>query len=804
MFVSYKWLEDYVDLQGIDPAVLAEKITRAGIEVEGIEYKGEGVKGVVIGHVLEREQHPNADKLNKCLVDIGAEEPVQIICGAPNVDKGQKVAVATVGAVLPGNFKIKKAKLRGEASHGMICSLQELGIESKLVAKEYAEGIFVFPNDAETGADAMAALQLDDAILELGLTPNRADAMNMLGVAYEVAAILGAEVKLPEASYEKAAEKAADAVSVKVEDTQANPHYAAKIIKNVKIGPSPLWMQTKLMNAGIRPHNNVVDITNFVLLEYGQPLHAFDYDRFGSKEVVVRKAAENETIVTLDEQERKLSSSHLVITNGKKAQAVAGVMGGAESEVREDTTAILLEAAYFDGQTVRKASRDLGLRSEASARYEKGIDPARVLLAAERACSLIQAYAGGEVLSGTVEENHLKIEANNIHVSVEKVNAVLGMTIAKEEIISIYKRLGFAVGEAEDVLVVTVPSRRGDIRIEEDLIEEAARLYGYDNIPSTLPETAGTTGGLTPYQAKRRKVRRFLEGAGLSQATTYSLTNDKKAAAFAIEKSFNTMLALPMSEERSILRHSLVPNLLEAVSYNLARQTDSVALYETGSVFLTKEENTKPVEKERVAGAVTGLWRKNLWQGEKKPVDFFVAKGIVEGLLHQLNVSDRVEFVQSERKNMHPGRTANILLNGSLAGFIGQVHPAMEKELDIKETYVFELDLHALLTEETEPVVYTPIPKYPSVTRDIALVADKTVTSGQLEAVIKEAGGALLKEVTVFDVYEGEHMEEGKKSVAFSLQYVNPEQTLTEEEVTKVHENVLKALEETYQAVLRG
>ncbi|MFF0884222.1 phenylalanine--tRNA ligase subunit beta, partial [Bacillus velezensis] len=521
MFVSYKWLEDYVDLQGIDPAVLAEKITRAGIEVEGIEYKGEGVKGVVIGHVLEREQHPNADKLNKCLVDIGAEEPVQIICGAPNVDKGQKVAVATVGAVLPGNFKIKKAKLRGEASHGMICSLQELGIESKLVAKEYAEGIFVFPNDAETGADAMAALQLDDAILELGLTPNRADAMNMLGVAYEVAAILGAEVKLPEASYEKAAEKAADAVSVKVEDTQANPHYAAKIIKNVKIGPSPLWMQTKLMNAGIRPHNNVVDITNFVLLEYGQPLHAFDYDRFGSKEVVVRKAAENETIVTLDEQERKLSSSHLVITNGKKAQAVAGVMGGAESEVREDTTAILLEAAYFDGQTVRKASRDLGLRSEASARYEKGIDPARVLLAAERACSLIQAYAGGEVLSGTVEENHLKIEANNIHVSVEKVNAVLGMTIAKEEIISIYKRLGFAVGEAEDVLVVTVPSRRGDIRIEEDLIEEAARLYGYDNIPSTLPETAGTTGGLTPYQAKRRKVRRFLEGAGLSQATTY-------------------------------------------------------------------------------------------------------------------------------------------------------------------------------------------------------------------------------------------------------------------------------------------
>ncbi|MEC5228518.1 phenylalanine--tRNA ligase subunit beta [Bacillus inaquosorum] len=804
MFVSYKWLEDYVDIKGMDPAVLAEKITRAGIEVEGIEYKGEGIKGVVIGHVLEREQHPNADKLNKCLVDIGAEAPVQIICGAPNVDKGQKVAVATVGAVLPGNFKIKKAKLRGEESNGMICSLQELGIESKLVAKEYAEGIFVFPNDAETGNDALAALQLDDAILELGLTPNRADAMNMLGVAYEVAAILDTEVKLPQTDYPAASEQASDYIAVKVEDQEANPLYTAKIIKNVTIAPSPLWMQTKLMNAGIRPHNNVVDITNFVLLEYGQPLHAFDYDRFGSKEVVVRKAAENETILTLDDQERKLSADHLVITNGTKAQAVAGVMGGAESEVQEDTKTILLEAAYFNGQTVRKASKDLGLRSESSVRFEKGIDPARVRLAAERAAQLIHLYAGGEVLAGTVEEDHLTIEANNIHVSADKVSRVLGMTISKEELISIYNRLGFTVGEANDLLVVTVPSRRGDITIEEDLIEEAARLYGYDNIPSTLPETAGTTGGLTPYQAKRRKVRRFLEGAGLSQAITYSLTNEKKAAAFAIEKSLNTVLALPMSEERSILRHSLVPNLLDSVSYNLARQTDSVALYEVGSVFLTKEEDTKPVETERVAGAVTGLWRKQLWQGEKKTVDFFVAKGIVEGLLEKLNVLDSIEFVQSERKQLHPGRTANILLNGSLIGFIGQVHPSLEKELDIKETYVFELDLHALLAAETAPLVYTAIPKYPSVTRDIALVTDKSVTSGQLESVIKEAGGKLLKEVSVFDVYEGEHMEEGKKSVAFSLQYVNPEQTLTEEEVTKAHSKVLKALEDKYQAVLRG
>ncbi|MEC1262858.1 phenylalanine--tRNA ligase subunit beta [Bacillus swezeyi] len=804
MFVSYKWLQEYVNLDGMTPDILAEKITRSGIEVEGIEYKGEGMKGVVIGHVLEREQHPNADKLNKCLVDIGEEEPVQIICGAPNVDGGQKVAVATVGAVLPGNFKIKKAKLRGEASNGMICSLQELGIQGKLVPQEYAEGIFVFPSDAETGTDALKSLALDDAVLELGLTPNRADAMNMLGVAYEVAAILGREVKLPETAYQASAEKAADYMSVKIEDIKANPLYAAKIIKDVKIGPSPLWMQTKLINAGIRPHNNVVDITNFVLLEYGQPLHAFDYDRFGSKEVVVRKAYENETMMTLDEQERTLTPEHLVITNGSAPQAVAGVMGGADSEVREDTKTILLEAAYFNGQTVRKASKDLGLRSESSVRFEKGIDPARVRLAAERAADLISQYAGGTVLEGTVAEDHLDIKDNVISLSADKVTKVLGMSVSKEEMVNIFQKLGFPVEEADADLTVTVPSRRGDIAIEEDLIEEVARLYGYDNIPSSLPELTGFAGGLTPYQAKRRKLRRFLEGAGLSQAITYSLTNDQKATAYALEKSFKTILSLPMSEERSVLRHSLLPNLLESVSYNLARQTDSAAFYEVGSVFLKAEEHTKPVEKEHVAGAVTGLWHKNLWQGEKKPVDFFVVKGIVEGLLEKLGIREGIEFVQSERKELHPGRTANILYNGSLIGFIGQLHPSVEKELDLNETYVFELDLHELFAVKVPDIRYTAIPKYPSVTRDIALVVGKEITSGQLEDVINKAGGTLLKEVHVFDVYEGEHMEEGKKSVAFSLQYLNTEQTLTEEEVTKVHQKVLDALEETYDAKLRG
>ncbi|WP_353854997.1 phenylalanine--tRNA ligase subunit beta [Bacillus sp. Bos-x628] len=804
MFVSYKWLEDYVDLEGIQPAELAEKITKSGIEVEAVEYKGEGMKGVVVGHVIECEQHPNADKLNKCLVDIGEEAPVQIICGAPNVDKGQYVAVATVGAVLPGNFKIKKAKLRGEESHGMICSLQELGVESKLVPKKYADGIFVFPNDVQPGADALQALQLDDAVLELGLTPNRADALNMLGVAYEVAAILGRDVKLPDTIYQSSTEKAADYISVQIDDQEANPLYAAKIIKNVKIGPAPLWIQTRLMNAGIRPINNVVDITNFVLLEYGQPLHAFDYDRFDSKKVVVRKAAEGEVIQTLDAQERTLSSEHLVITNGSKAHAVAGVMGGFESEVHDETTTILLEAAYFNGQTVRQASRDLGLRSESSTRFEKGLDPQRVKPAAERAAQLISVYAGGEVLSGTVEENHIEPKMNVIHVSTERVNKVLGMNISKEEMIHIFNKLGFAVGESNDVLVVTVPSRRMDITIEEDLIEEVARLYGYDNIPSTLPATGGTVGGLTRYQVKRRKVRRFLEGAGLSQAITYSLTNQHKSTAFALHSAYQTKLSLPMSEERSVLRQSLLPNLLDSVAYNLARQADSFGLYETGSVFLAEDEGAKPIEKEHVACAITGLWHKNLWQGEKKAVDFYVAKGITEGLFEKLGVSDQITYVQAEREGLHPGRTADVQLNGKVIGFVAELHPVVEKELDLKETYVFELDLTDVITAETESMKYKAIPRFPAVTRDIALVVDQHISSGQLERVIYEAGGSLLTDLSVFDVYEGEHMEEGKKSVAFSLQYLNPDQTLTEEEVTAVHTKVLKALEDTYQAVLRG
>ncbi|WP_059171350.1 phenylalanine--tRNA ligase subunit beta [Bacillus sp. FJAT-27445] len=803
MYVSYKWLQEYVDLSGVTAEELAEKITKSGIEVEGVDTLNEGITGVVIGHVLEREQHPNADKLSKCLVDIGEEAPVQIICGAPNVAKGQKVAVAKTGAVLPGNFKIKKAKLRGEESNGMICSLQELGMEGKNVPKEYAEGIFVFPNSVTPGEDAIAALNRDDKVLELGLTPNRADCLSMLGVAYEVGAILGRDVKFPEIKLEESNEKASDYIKVTVDAKEDNPLYAAKVIKNVKIGPSPLWMQTRLMAAGIRPHNNVVDITNYILIEYGQPLHAFDYDRLGSKEILVRRARDGETIVTLDDSKRTLTSDHLVITNGTEPIAIAGVMGGANSEVDTDTTTVLLEAAYFTGSPIRKASKDHGLRSEASARFEKGVDPNRVREAGERAAALMAEYAGGEVLEGTVEADTLKVEPAVVSITMDKLNTFLGMQLSIDEVTDIFERLKFDVSAEGETVTVTVPTRRGDITIEEDLIEEIARLYGYDNIPKTLPAGEQLAGKLTPYQAKRREVRRYLEGAGLYQAVTYSLTSEEKVAQYSLEKTDAIKLAMPMSEERSLLRLSIVPQLLEVLKYNGARQADSLAVYETGAVFLAKGDEL-PVEEEHLAAAMTGLWLSNPWQGEKKPVDFFVLKGILEGLTEKLGLKERIEYAQGQLDGMHPGRTADILLDGKRIGFVGQVHPSMQKELDLKDTYVFELKLGELLEAGIEPLHYEPIPRFPTITRDIALVADQETPAGSLRGIILEAGKPLLKEASVFDLYEGANMEAGKKSIAFSLKYANPERTLTDEEVTKVHDKVLEALKEQAGAVLRG
>jgi len=803
MLVSTKWLAEYIDTKGLAPADLAEKITRSGIEVDGIVDRSHGMTHVVVGHVLERIKHPEADKLAICQVDVG-DEVTQIICGAPNVAAGQKVIVARPGAVLPGGIKIKKAKLRGEESNGMICSLQELAIESKLVPKAYAEGIYVLPSDTEIGADALEILGLNDTVLELGLTPNRADAMSMLGVAYEVGAILSEDMKYPKVVSTSSNEVAKNVLKLKVEDLDANPMYVAKVVKNVVIGESPLWLQQRLMAAGVRPHNNVVDVTNYVLMEYGQPLHAFDYDRLKTGEIVVRAAYAGEKITTLDDQVRELQAHHLVITNGQEPIAIAGVMGGSNSEVHDGTTTVVIESAYFKPASVRQTSKDHNLRSDASSRFEKGVDPNRVEAAAERAAQLIAELAGGEVLQGSVTIDELDKTPKEVVVSPDFINNRLGMKISLEEMTSILSRLKFDFEAANGQLYIKAPTRRQDIQIEEDIVEEIARIYGYDDIPLTLPTGEPTPGGLTPYQAQRRIVRNYLEGAGLLQAITYSLTSKEVAQSFALNTAPVTELLMPMSEERSTLRQSLIPHLLEAATYNVARKADSVTLFETGSVFLGETSEGLPYEEEHVAAIMTGKWLDHSWQGERKMVDFFVLKGIIEGLISKLGLTNNVTFEQSQVDGLHPGRTAKIKLADKLVGIIGQLHPTEQKKRDLKETYVMELNLANLLSFSLEPLLYKPVPRFPSISRDIALVVNREQAAGELEKIIRRAGGKLLKNVRVFDLYEGDKMEEGKKSVAFSLTYEDPERTLTDEEVVKAHSKVLNALEEQGNAQLRG
>ncbi|WP_026701438.1 phenylalanine--tRNA ligase subunit beta [Salibacterium aidingense] len=806
MLVSYQWLKDYVDIDDIGVEETAERLTRGGVEVDMLHPRSEGIQNVVVGYVEACDPHPEADKLRVCRVNTGGET-ASIVCGAPNIKAGQKVITAKPGAVLPGGMKIEKTTLRGQESEGMICSLQEIGIEQKLVMKQFMDGIYVFPENAETGGDAIEELALRDTVLELDLTPNRPDCLSMLGVAYEMAALLDRDVIHPETGHQENSESASDYISVQVDVPEDNPYYGAKVVKNIVISASPQWIQNRLTAAGIRPINNVVDITNYVLMEYGQPLHAFDLDKLGSSEIVVRRAQDGESMTTLDEEERTLSSEHMVITNGKEPAALAGVMGGAFSEVQEDTTTVLLEAAYFKPARVRKTSRETGIRSESSIRFEKGIDSGRVEEAAERAAALLEKYAGGEVLQGTVEVDNRPAENKKIQTSTAQLNRLLGMEMSAEEVLSIFRRLRLPAVENNSGIMVEVPTRRPDLDIEVDLAEEAARLYGYEYIPTTLPKGVTTPGFLTADQRKRRRMRRYLERAGLHEALTYTLTSPSHSGRLQLQELPGKVeVTMPMSEERSTMRTSLLPQLLDTVQYNRNRQITDAAVFEMGSIFIGEEGNTlttQPQEKNVLAAAVTGWWDAHLWQGEKKKTDFFVVKGVLEGLFEEIGIFDHIEFIRSDHNELHPGRSADIYLDGKYAGFLGQMHPSVEKEWEIKETYVFQLDVDLLLTFEADPLFYETVPRYPAVTRDIALVVEEQVTAGEVRRVIAEAGGSLLHQVTLFDVYQGEKLEPGQKSLAFSLVYLDPERTLTDEEVAETHNHVLSELQEKVKASLR-
>lgn len=792
MLISNEWLKEYVT---IDDSVsnLAERITRTGIEVDDLIDYTKDIKNLVVGFVKSKEKHPDADKLNVCQVDIGEDEPVQIVCGAPNVDAGQYVIVAKVGGRLPGGIKIKRAKLRGERSEGMICSLQEIGISSNYIPKSFESGIYVFSESQVPGTDALQALYLDDQVMEFDLTPNRADALSMIGTAYEVAALYNTKMTKPETTSNELEVTANDELTVTIENEDKVPYYSARVVHDVTIEPSPIWMQARLIKAGIRPINNVVDISNYVLLEYGQPLHMFDQDAIGSQQIVVRQANEGEKMTTLDDTERELLTSDIVITNGQTPIALAGVMGGDFSEVKEHTSNIVIEGAIFDSVSIRHTSRRLNLRSESSSRFEKGIATEFVDEAVDRACYLLQTYANGKVLKDRVSSGELGAFITPIDITADKINRTIGFDLSQNDIVTIFNQLGFDTEINDDVITVQVPSRRKDITIKEDLIEEVARIYGYDDIPSTLPVFEKVTSGqLTDRQYKTRMVKEVLEGAGLDQAITYSLVSKEDATAFAMQQRQTIDLLMPMSEAHASLRQSLLPHLIEAASYNVARKNKDVKLFEIGNVFFANGEGELPDQVEYLSGILTGDYVVNQWQGKKETVDFYLAKGVVDRVAEKLNLE--FSYRRADIDGLHPGRTAEILLENKVVGFIGELHPTLAADNDLKRTYVFELNFDALMAVSVGYINYQPIPRFPGMSRDIALEVNQNIPAADLLSTIHAHGGNILKDTLVFDVYQGEHLEKGKKSIAIRLNYLDTEETLTDERVSKVQAEIEAAL----------
>ncbi|CAC6638977.1 Phenylalanyl-tRNA synthetase beta chain [Staphylococcus aureus] len=792
MLISNEWLKEYVT---IDDSVsnLAERITRTGIEVDDLIDYTKDIKNLVVGFVKSKEKHPDADKLNVCQVDIREDEPVQIVCGAPNVDAGQYVIVAKVGGRLPGGIKIKRAKLRGERSEGMICSLQEIGISSNYIPKSFESGIYVFSEAQVPGTDALQALYLDDQVMEFDLTPNRADALSMIGTAYEVAALYNTKMTKSETTSNELDLSANDELTVTIENEDKVPYYSARVVHDVTIEPSPIWMQARLIKAGIRPINNVVDISNYVLLEYGQPLHMFDQDAIGSQQIVVRQANEGEKMTTLDDTERELLTSDIVITNGQTPIALAGVMGGDFSEVKEQTSNIVIEGAIFDPVSIRHTSRRLNLRSESSSRFEKGIATEFVDEAVDRACYLLQTYANGKVLKDRVSSGELGAFITPIDITADKINRTIGFDLSQNDIVTIFNQLGFDTEINDDVITVLVPSRRKDITIKEDLIEEVARIYGYDDIPSTLPVFDKVTSGqLTDRQYKTRMVKEVLEGAGLDQAITYSLVSKEDATAFSMQQRQTIDLLMPMSEAHASLRQSLLPHLIEAASYNVARKNKDVKLFEIGNVFFANGEGELPDQVEYLSGILTGDYVVNQWQDKKETVDFYLAKGVVDRVSEKLNLE--FSYRRADIDGLHPGRTAEILLENKVVGFIGELHPILAADNDLKRTYVFELNFDALMAVSVGYINYQPIPRFPGMSRDIALEVDQNIPAADLLSTIHAHGGNILKDTLVFDVYQGEHLEKGKKSIAIRLNYLDTEETLTDERVSKVQAEIEAAL----------
>ena len=786
MKLSTNFLKDYIDID-VDVKQLAEDMTRVGNEYDSASNLINATK-LVIGQITECEPHPDSDHLHLCKVNIGTEV-LDIVCGAPNARTGLKVIVALDGAILPDKT-IKKGMIRGQESNGMLCSIAELGLEHKFLKPEDSEGIAELGEDAEIGEDPIKYLQMDDGVIDFELTANRGDLLSILGMAYEVGAIYDKKVKDVDLKHKESGEDINKTFKTEVK-TENCSKLLVKKVENVKIEESPIFIKNRLIASGIRPINNVVDISNYVMLELGQPLHFYDADKLGNK-LVVRMAEDGEKLTTLDNVERTLTSEDIVIADATHGVGLAGVMGGLETEVEPDTKNIIIESAIFDSVKVRKTSKKI-VRSEASNRFEKGLDPERTKMAIERACKLLEEYAGGTVVTGTVEYDKTNNKEKEIEITFKNINDVLGTVIPNEEILNVFRKLGFTYKVNGETIKVTVPTRRLDISIKEDLIEEVSRIYGVDNIEGKLPIVPMRKGS---YDKTQREIRNKMIALGLKETLTYVLINDKEVNGYTLDKFEPLKLLDPITEDRNTLRYSMIPSLYKVYEYNKAREQKDISIFEIGKGFYKKGEVYG--EDTKLCVLMSGKYSTGL--NNNKTVDFYVIKGIAEEVLDYLGYAGRYSFMKQEMpKEMHPGQSAMINVNGSNIGMIGKIHPSVTKD----DVYVLEINLDELFTKKVGKMKYKEFSKFPSINKDIALVVDKKAVSKDIEKVIKSAGGSLLTNIEVFDVYTGVGVGIDKKSIAYSLTFSDMKKTLTDEEINGLMDKIIDAVSKKCGAELR-
>ena len=798
MNTSLSWIKAYVPELEATAQEFTDAMTLSGSKVEGFTKMDADLEKIVIGQIKKIEKHPDADKLIICQVDIGEESPIQIVTGAPNVKEGDKVPVVLDGGrvagghdgkMTPGGIRIKKGKLRGIESNGMMCSIEELGSTRDMYPEAPEYGIYIFPETAEVGADAIEVLGLHDVEFEFEITSNRVDCYSTLGLARETAATFHKEFKAPEVHVKGCGGDVNDYIKVEVQDHDLCSRYCARVVKNIRLAPSPEWMQRRLASVGIRPINNVVDITNYVMEEYGQPMHAYDLDKIADKKIVVRRAAHDEKFVTLDGQERTLDENVLMICDGEKAVGMAGIMGGENSMITDDVKTMLFEAACFDGTNIRLSSKRVGLRTDASGKFEKGLDPNNAQAAIDRACQLIEELDAGDVVNGTVDVYPVKREPVRIPFEPDRINALLGTDISKEQMLEYYKPIELEYDEKTNEIVA--PTFRQDLFRTADLAEEVARFFGYDNIPTTLPRGEATTGKLPFYLRIEAVARDIAEFCGFSQGMTYSFESPKVFDKLLLPEDARERQAIvisnPLGEDFSIMRTTSLNGMLTSLATNYNRRNKNVRLYEMGNIYLPKSLPLTELPDERMQFTL-GMYGDG---------DFFSMKGIVEEFLDKIGMHLKETYDPNAGKSfLHPGRQANIIYDGTVIGYLGEVHPTVAATYGIGErAYVAVLDMPSIVPMATFDRKYEGIAKFPAVTRDISMVVPKNVLVGQIEEVIAVRGGQILENYELFDIYEGSQIKGGYKSVAYSLTFRAKDRTLTDTEISASMKKILNGLE---------